>query len=415
MASLVSAQNRVEAPFIIVQIGQYTFGKCEKIEQRNNLSTIFKVTYPNYMQRLNVVKVNGTVNQYTITMDYAVTQNDDPNLLEKVFSSVSKTRDIKITYGDWQIPTYIYKEETAIITKVVSSVDMENSRLSYTISCVSSALSLNAGKFSFSGRFAKPSDVLKELLSNSAYGLTTIFYGMKDMNVVRTKNLIASDDKKVTLLARTCSVLDYVGYLVKCMSSLNNKPNDPIKTSAYYWTVYDDISNELGGPYFKVNKVATSVTTIDSYNTYELDIGYPSGNYVTNFSVKNDSSWAILYDYSQKIAQPQYQYKINNEGEIITEFSPTLTTSTKNYTTNETEKTWWTQMTQFPITATVTIKGLLRPAILMEYIRIKTYFFGKLHTSSGLYIITRQEDTIDSGGYKTTLNLTRVGSDDMVI
>ena len=65
-------------------------------------------------------------------------------------------------------------------------------------------------------------------------------------------------------------------------------------------------------------------------------------------------------------------------------------------------------MTRFPITATLTIKGLLRSAMLMNYVRINTYFYGQKHISSGLYVITKQEDRIDSAGYRTTLSLTRI-------
>ena len=38
-------------------------------------------------------------------------------------------------------------------------------------------------------------------------------------------------------------------------------------------------------------------------------------------------------------------------------------------------------------------------------------FYGAKHISSGLYIITRQEDTIDDTGYKSVLNLVRIGGD----
>lgn len=68
-------------------------------------------------------------------------------------------------------------------------------------------------------------------------------------------------------------------------------------------------------------------------------------------------------------------------------------------------------MTQFPIQATMTVKGLLRPLLLMSYVKINVYFYGNKHISSGLYIITQQEDYIDSSGYKSVLNLTRVGGD----
>lgn len=67
-------------------------------------------------------------------------------------------------------------------------------------------------------------------------------------------------------------------------------------------------------------------------------------------------------------------------------------------------------MTQYPITATLTIKGLLKPTLLMTYLKINTLFYGRNHISSGLYIITKQTDSVDSSGYKTVLNLTRIST-----
>ena len=91
--------------------------------------------------------------------------------------------------------------------------------------------------------------------------------------------------------------------------------------------------------------------------------------------------------------------------------SPVVTNSKTTLATTQTDKTWWTQMTQFPVTATLTVKGLLRSTMLMTYVKVNAYFYGKKHVSSGLYIITKHEDYIDEKGYKTTLSLTRVGGD----
>ena len=120
---------------------------------------------------------------------------------------------------------------------------------------------------------------------------------------------------------------------------------------------------------------------------------------------------SILYNYSTDIQQPEYSYSINKEGDIISTESPAITRSSTYLKTTEADKTWWSQMTQFPVSAKLTIKGLLRPALLMSYIKVNTYFFGHKHISSGLYIITKQEDTIDNSGYKTTLSLTRISGD----
>ena len=410
-SSIISTQNRVESPFIIVTIGKYTFGACSDLSKKSQMQATMKVVYPNFMQSLNIVKINGAVNTYTLRMEYGITELDDPNLLEKVFSSVSSTREIKLSYGDWNTPAYIYKEETAIITKVSSNVDFNNSKITYTVKCVSSALSLKAGTFSFGARNAKPSEVLLELLENESYGLKTIFTGMKNSSKTSFASLIAGDDKKVKIEAKdSINILDYMSYLVSCMVSQNDS-GGTLKKSNYYWAVYDDINNEYGGTYFKVVRVDANAQYNISYNTYEVDVGYPSGSYVSSFTLNTDDTWSILYNYSQEIQQPEYTYRIDKNGDVVSVASSSLTQSSKYLKTTEADKTWWTHMTQFPITAKLTIKGLLRPSLLMSYLKINTYFFGHKHISSGLYIITRQEDTIDSQGYRTTLSLTRISGD----
>jgi hypothetical protein len=72
-------------------------------------------------------------------------------------------------------------------------------------------------------------------------------------------------------------------------------------------------------------------------------------------------------------------------------------------------------MTQYPIKASITVQGLLRPAILMDHVRINViYPGGRKHVSSGLYLVTQQRDTIDSNGYRTQLQLTKIAGDDSI-
>jgi len=84
--------------------------------------------------------------------------------------------------------------------------------------------------------------------------------------------------------------------------------------------------------------------------------------------------------------------------------------STYNYYTSD--KTWWTKVTEFTTQARIKIKGILKPAILMTYLKVNVWFYGRKHISSGYYLITSQVDNIDSGGYWTTLELTKVASDE---
>lgn len=405
--SLVSTQNRVESPFIIAQIGKYTFGNVSK----QNLGGSYKVTYPNYMESLNIVKINGTVNTYTLVMVYAIASGDDPNLLEKVFSSVAKDRTIILKYGDWNVPTYIYKEEKAIITNIATNVDLKASKIQYTLKCTSTSLALKSGKFNFGARTAKPSDVIKELLKDESKGLLEIFPGMKNAASAAFDGFIDSTDKEVHIGAKSSiSILDYIGYLVGCMVNVNDS-SDALKQYNYFWSVYDDISNAYGGSYFKVISVQANAQYNVSYNTYEVNVGYPTSEYVESFTINNNESWSMLYDYSEKLSLPSVTHSIDDYGNIVEVNSPNITTSASTLTTTETSRSWWSKMTQFPITAKLVIKGLLRPALLMSYVKVNAYFYGSKHVSSGLYIITKQEDSISSNGYRTTLSLTRISGD----
>lgn len=405
-ASLVSTQTQVESPFIILTIGQYTFGQSTK-----KIGRYTKVTFPNFMQSLNIKKINGSINTYTIKISYQITENDDPNMLEKVFSSISGDRKIKITYGDWMLPTYIYRDEEAMLTKVTSQVDFNNSKIDYTLTAVGTPGKLAGLRYNFSACVAKPSDIIKSLVKNKMYNLDTIFYGMKNIDDNKLSRLIVSDDIAVNLKAQTdVDLISYINYLVTCMRTSADS-NTNIKQSVYYWASFDDITNEFGGPYFKVVRVDSDMQYTDSYSCYAIDIGYPSGNYVVNFSLNTTNLWSILYSQSAELAIPEYTYDIDSKGNIISDYSPKLLNSQKYNTATEATKDWWSKMTQFPLSATLTIKGLLKPALITQSLKVNTYFFGKKHISSGMYIINKQEDIIDSSGYRTILTLTRIKGD----
>lgn len=407
-SALVSSSNNIEVPFIVVEIGNYKFGHCGKSD-RSKLNNTFQIDYPNYMDSLSITKVNGAINTYVLTMTYAITQTDDPNRFEKVFSSISKSRMIKLSYGDWNSPSFIYKKEEAIITKLTTKVNMRNSTIQYIINCTSNALSLTAGTYSFSAKRAKPSDEIKRILSNKNYSLLELFRGMKDKDL---SLFIDGSDKVVQIEAKpSISLLDYISYLVSCMVWVGDD-SSRIKSSCYFWSVYDDVSNSYGGTYFKVVRVAANTSTSLAYNTYEVDIGYPTNSNIIDFVVNNDDSWSLLYDYSNEIKMPKYSYRIDDDGNVVQEDFSTVTASRQTYVTNEATRNWWSLVTQFPITATLTLKGLLRPAMLMSYVKVNTFFYGHKHTSSGLYIITKQEDIINSSGYRTVLQLTRIGGDE---
>lgn len=429
--SLLSSEARIQVPWVKVTLrgadGEYTFGAFTGDTISNQDLRQYKVQYPNYIQSLRVTKINGQVNQYSLNILYPITQNDDPNFFEKVFGSVSKTRKIIFTYGDAAVPNFVYKDEEAIITTIQQQFNLESSSISYTINAVSGAALHTQACLSFPACTAKPSAKIKEVFT--AYGLAQVFPGMlKNWN-----KLVAGDDATVQLASKVnISALDYIMYLVSCMYPLSNTSKiNP--QSIYVLTIHDDSTydssytynanfgdvrgtdkdnnaiEELSGPYFKVSKVSYNTEKSDAY---ELDIGYNTTAIVTQFSIENNENYAIYYNHQMELAPNQCVRRLNNKGQWEDVYAPAVSSKNSAFLTKANDRTWWTKITQFPVNATVTVQGLLRPARLLTYIRLNIIFpGGHKHIGSGLYIITKQVDTIDYNGYRTQLSLTKVGGD----
>lgn len=247
--SLLSSTSRVETPFITATIGGYSFGIYSRRDRNiiNSHGNFVEATvdYPNYMKSLTIEKINGTVNTYTLVMQYAIREGNDPNFLEKIFSKASRDRSIVLSYGDLSAPSFIYREEEAIITDITSAIDLNNSVISYTLKCTSKSLALAAGTYSFPKLYAKPSDIIKQLLYDTRYGLLEVFYGMRDKGKVLAKSLIIGDDRPVTIEAkRNISIFNYLSYLVSCMSNIVDTESTLIRNSKYSLIVVDDITSE---------------------------------------------------------------------------------------------------------------------------------------------------------------------------
>lgn len=420
--SLLSSQSLVQVPWIRVDIGKYSFGVYSRTDStktdKYGFYTAANIKYPNFVKDLTIVKINGQVNQYTLTMAYGVGVSDDPNFLDKVFSSVSSTRKIVFSYGDMSQPNYVYRNEEALITKIKSKFNIQTGVITYTVSAVSSAAISLAQSMTFAGGTFKPSAKIKEIMSNPKYGLHSVFTGMNESNLDK---LIAGDDRQVYIATKTnISPVDYITYLVSCMVPDSYTRNDTTGSAIYVLTLHDAASYdnnilkdmEMTGTYFRVQKVEHGMAHTDAF---EIDIGVGNGSktIVTNFDVVDDENYALLYDFKNPKDEVNYVYRLDNNGQLIPEWAPAITSKNDFFMTRPSDIAWWTKVTQYPIKATITLQGLLRPAILMSYIRINVIFpGGHKHIASGLYLVTSQQDQIAAeGGYKTTLALTKISGD----
>ena len=176
--------------------------------------------------------------------------------------------------------------------------------------------------------------------------------------------------------------------------------------SLYYITFIDNDNNNPDGPYFKITEVKSDVDPFSvTDKIYDITVGY-ADDIIYSFSVDTTESWELLYKNSEKATE--YFYTISNAGELTRTISPSLATSLNSMC--ELSKNWWTQMVKFPVTAQLTIKGLLKPIMLLDYINIDVMFYGIRHITSGVYAIIGQTDSLSGNGYTTTLSLVRVGN-----
>ena len=316
-----------------------------------------------------------------------------------------------ISYGDCNSPHYMYRDEEALITQVSQQVNVKASSITYTIQAVSQAKLTTQSTYFFPAFDGKPSTKIREILydKNSLYGLLDVFYGMRSES--SQVGLIDTGDATVHCDAKTMSPFDYLNYLVSCMHKEGEDGNDITNRTKFFIACFDDTTGEHGGPYFKVQQVMTASQATSTIDTYEIDIGFPDVDLVTNFSINTNDAYSLLYQFQSDLQGGEYTYRVNDYGQMEQQYSPNYLRDSSMYKSTEAKKTWWAQMTQYPIQAEVTIKGLLRPTLLMGYVRLNVYFYGRKHNSSGLYIITKQIDRVDESGYRSTLSLTRIGRD----
>ena len=384
IAALLSSKSRVDAPFVRVRIGDYVFGVYHKSKG--------VISFPNLITSMSIKKINGLVNSYTLNMTYPVTKDVDPNTIEKILSTDVRSRKITFDYGDATQPNFVYRSEEAIITDVRTDVNVKDSTISYTISAQSTAIESLSASCTFGGITDKPSNEIIRVLNNTSYKLLNVFTGMKNKGL---SEYIDTTDSIVNIpLYKGITPLEYIANLVACM-----RPN------TYALSTYESDD----GPYFKVRKIESESKVLNTIVTYNIDIGYPSADVITDFSLKDNSNWSLYYEYLNNNALSTDLTRLDNNGQLYQ--TRGMLYKGTSYNLLESDKTWWEKVTTFPISASMTLKGLLRPTMLMQYIKINVWFFGKKHTSSGYYIITGQTDNISMGSYTTTLDLTRIAGD----
>lgn len=400
--NLISAESMVQAPYIMVDFNGTKIGGVGNSGDR----------YPNYLNEVSINRINGQINTYTINISYQVRPNEDANFIDKLISQCGYTNPIKIEYGDANSPSASYREESALITDVNYSEDITSYTINYTIKALSSIAVATGSLKNYASTTVKPSTAIYDLIYNSgdtSRYIQEAFPGLKNKSLVSSSNLIPTNDKPVTLAPQlNMDPLSYLAFLVSCMN------NETGKKSSYYLAFYDDTHGKFGGPYLKIQEVtnygdSNNIDALANVDFYEVDVGYPTDNMITDFSISTNQYWGQVYEYNEKI--PSYRYGIDDNGNILATKTNKLLSDNQFLTESLTTSNWWRDATEFPISAKLTLKGTLRPIMLMSYIRVNAQFYGQRDLASGIYVVTAQDDVVSRNGFFTTLTLLRVAGD----
>lgn len=381
--------SQIAAPFVTVEFGGAQFGLQDKFRG--------SVRDSRYVTQLTASKkASGQVNTYRLMMNYVVEPGADPNYIDYIISN-SQDRKILFTYGDASQPEYAYVKEQAIISSIVPNFSFSSNSIAYTINATSSvSLSYSIAR-TFPAVSDQPSKVLEWLLwTDTDNGLLQLFSGMRDKAKVLAAGWIPRNDAKVYIdEAKDTSPLDYARLLLSKMIAPDG--------SFYAMIIHDEPSN-IDGPYFEiVNSILHQGKA--NYYSVDIDVGYPSDVPVYSFTPTVNTSLALITPFQESL-DANRMININVAGQPEMTSVPSL--AIKSGSAKPQLQQWWKTMSSYPITAKLRTRGLIKPSILCDYLRINVLFFGQPHTLGGYYMVTAQEDSISRTGYSTELSLIRV-------
>lgn len=399
-SKLPSAPSIVEAPYVEVTLGGVKFGTYRAGNRDDR--------YPNYIQGITVSKTNGSLNQYKINLVYQIAPGNNPNYIDELIAR-NGYDTITITYGDANCGLG-FREERALITSITQNFDFVNCKINYVLNATSSCIAASTYKITYPAiEGERPSIVIRDLLyGQDSSVLLDYFPGMRDQERVERLGLIPNNDVEIDMgEVKDTNPLAYLIKLVAVMSSVDNT-----QSSMYLMTLNEDGED---GAYFKITEVLSKQNIAYSPLMYEVDVGFKDDNLVYDFKVDNNFAWAMAYQYAG--TYPSFIYGIDDVGNIRSHNYTGIIKTDSNYDTadHSSAQNWWTQMTEFPVTAKLTVKGLVQPILLMSYIKINCVYFGNKRTTSGVYVVTGQEDSLSGNGFRTTLNLLKVAGDNQFL
>lgn len=384
---------------------------------------------------------SGQANSFTLAIAYEPRMSDptgrwnlDPNIIDKQLTIYNGSQDNKLKcwlqYGYGHTPNKLI---SPMLEGMITDYKPEfrDGLLFYTITGYSGLVVAKEDNISVEEMEAtRPTNAVKKVIEDNIGENSETNLGYK---VVFGPGVENSDREVNIPEISDINIFQYISKVLEMAvpSSYNedeetNSDIDPSLTRPYY--IYE-ISEEkddktitilLVDPKNPDSKLKTSIifNWMDKSNSlvqsWQPDVSgsvllsqsYQQEKGVTSYGI-DDAGNIVETNLLKPSISMNKQAKSNNpptDGE--------KTESVESTSIDEnTERNKWSKAIQYSYKATMILTGLPCDIPIGMYIEVIPLLYGKPHNTAGLYMVTKSEDQIDSGGFQTTLELIKIPTD----
>lgn len=378
-------------------------------------------TSANYMLSLeNVKNGSGSANSFTISIAYVPKPGEDADFIDKELSF--SDRKCTLQYGYDNAPDKLYTDE--YVGQILDySVEIRNGMLYYTITGYSGVVPIIENKLSFdtitvdSGEEnnsaasgsdkTRPSQVVKKAIED-----TFKKYNIKDYTVKIEKDVKDLPEEKI----EGVSDVTLFQYVDSVLAQARDETQPDLSTvelsdKIIYTYVINDTATDKNITIIKQNpKAKQSIKIV--FNWMDRN-----DSLVIDFKTEFKGAILLNRDYANKNGEEIQKYTLDDKGDPVVVKS---NVNEESYTSGNTadkdaarESTTWARAVQHSYKATLVLQGMPCEIPIGTMIEVIPLIYGKPHHTQGTYMVTKTTDSLDTGGFRTTLELVKMNAEEI--
>lgn len=350
---------------------------------------------------------SGQANKFTINIAYVPaaennnSQEADVDIIDKELA-VSGL-ECTLQYG-YSYPVELKSPE--YVGKILDyQVEIRDGALFYTITGYSGLVSLNEQNITtdkYSNK--KPTEIVEDIYNKY---LKDQGYELEFENNCKGTDKQLDGDIDITT---DVNVFEYMSSILSKAEYESDNENTSASEKSTYQYIINDIKDSKKIVVQRIcpkDLLKNAPKVVFNWMAPNKD----GGNLVINFTTAFKGAILLAQTYKENDKDFQ-KYGLNEKGEKVEAYSRYSPTSgAKAEDDAKSTKTTWAEATQHSYTATLTTLGIPSHIQISERMQIIPIINGKAHHTQGTYMITKISDQIDSGGFITSFELIKLGTE----